>query len=263
MNESELPIFELPLVLLPGERVPLHIFEERYKRMIGRSLERGRALRHRPSRRRRRPLDRLHRPRRGGARAASTTASWTSSSAARPLQGARPLRVRGLPRRRGRRHRRASGIAERRDRRRGGARGLRRARRARDGRAPRPRGARGRLGLRDRRAHRAARRHEADAARDARRGRAPGAARPTRCAPSTAPSSRARSSPTRPLERPRRFRKRHLRGRWRPQHPTRLQAATRKRGLATARGDRRPRGSPPPESSPVAGSRTTAWTPPK
>jgi Lon protease-like protein len=36
---SELPIFELPIVLLPGELVPLHIFEERYKRMIGRSLE--------------------------------------------------------------------------------------------------------------------------------------------------------------------------------------------------------------------------------
>jgi Lon protease-like protein len=30
----ELPIFELPLVLLPGELLPLHIFEERYKRMI-------------------------------------------------------------------------------------------------------------------------------------------------------------------------------------------------------------------------------------
>lgn len=41
MTESELPIFELPLVLLPGERVPLHIFEDRYKRMIGRSLEDG------------------------------------------------------------------------------------------------------------------------------------------------------------------------------------------------------------------------------
>ena len=37
----ELPIFELPLVLLPGELVPLHIFEERYKRMIGRCLEDG------------------------------------------------------------------------------------------------------------------------------------------------------------------------------------------------------------------------------
>ena len=35
----ELPIFELPLVLLPGELLPLHIFEERYKRMIGRCLE--------------------------------------------------------------------------------------------------------------------------------------------------------------------------------------------------------------------------------
>jgi Lon protease-like protein len=30
----ELPIFELPLVLLPGELLPLHIFEDRYKRMI-------------------------------------------------------------------------------------------------------------------------------------------------------------------------------------------------------------------------------------
>ncbi len=29
-----IPIFELPLVLLPSERIPLHIFEERYKRMI-------------------------------------------------------------------------------------------------------------------------------------------------------------------------------------------------------------------------------------
>ena len=41
MAESgvELPIFELPLVLLPGELLPLHIFEERYKRMIARCLE--------------------------------------------------------------------------------------------------------------------------------------------------------------------------------------------------------------------------------
>jgi Lon protease-like protein len=38
---QELPIFELPLVLLPGEQVPLHIFEERYKRMVGRSLDEG------------------------------------------------------------------------------------------------------------------------------------------------------------------------------------------------------------------------------
>ena len=35
----ELPIFELPIVLLPGELVPLHIFEDRYKRMIGHCLE--------------------------------------------------------------------------------------------------------------------------------------------------------------------------------------------------------------------------------
>jgi Lon protease-like protein len=38
---SELPIFELPIVLLPGELLPLHIFEERYKRMIARSLDNG------------------------------------------------------------------------------------------------------------------------------------------------------------------------------------------------------------------------------
>jgi Lon protease-like protein len=42
--EFELPIFELPLALLPGESVPLHIFEDRYKRMIGRCLERGEPL---------------------------------------------------------------------------------------------------------------------------------------------------------------------------------------------------------------------------
>jgi Lon protease-like protein len=36
---AKLPIFELPVVLLPGELMPLHIFEERYKRMIGHCLE--------------------------------------------------------------------------------------------------------------------------------------------------------------------------------------------------------------------------------
>jgi Lon protease-like protein len=41
MADDQLPIFELPLVLLPGERLPLHIFEERYQRMIGRSLDEG------------------------------------------------------------------------------------------------------------------------------------------------------------------------------------------------------------------------------
>ena len=41
MAGQELPIFELPLVLLPGEQVPLHIFEERYKRMVGSALEQG------------------------------------------------------------------------------------------------------------------------------------------------------------------------------------------------------------------------------
>jgi ATP-dependent Lon protease len=37
--DAKLPIFELPVVLLPGELMPLHIFEERYKRMIGHCLE--------------------------------------------------------------------------------------------------------------------------------------------------------------------------------------------------------------------------------
>jgi Lon protease-like protein len=33
------PLFPLALVILPGETVPLHIFEERYKLMIGRCLD--------------------------------------------------------------------------------------------------------------------------------------------------------------------------------------------------------------------------------
>jgi Lon protease-like protein len=40
-DASELPIFELPIVLLPGELLPLHIFEERYKRMVGQAVEAG------------------------------------------------------------------------------------------------------------------------------------------------------------------------------------------------------------------------------
>ena len=36
---SELGLFPLPLVLLPTEQVPLHIFEERYKELIGECLE--------------------------------------------------------------------------------------------------------------------------------------------------------------------------------------------------------------------------------
>jgi Lon protease-like protein len=34
------PLFPLALVLLPGEVIPLHIFEERYKAMIGECIER-------------------------------------------------------------------------------------------------------------------------------------------------------------------------------------------------------------------------------
>ena len=36
------PLFPLGLVLLPGEVVPLHIFEERYKLMVGECLDEGR-----------------------------------------------------------------------------------------------------------------------------------------------------------------------------------------------------------------------------
>jgi Lon protease-like protein len=43
MGESieHFPLFPLGLVLLPGEVVPLHIFEERYKQMIGECLDDG------------------------------------------------------------------------------------------------------------------------------------------------------------------------------------------------------------------------------
>jgi Lon protease-like protein len=38
---SELGLFPLQLVLLPTERVPLHIFEERYRELIGECLDSG------------------------------------------------------------------------------------------------------------------------------------------------------------------------------------------------------------------------------
>ena len=38
---DEIPLFPLPIVLLPTEIVPLHIFEDRYKEMIGRCLDEG------------------------------------------------------------------------------------------------------------------------------------------------------------------------------------------------------------------------------
>jgi len=39
MDELLLPLFPLDLVLLPQEQLPLHIFEERYKQMIGECLQ--------------------------------------------------------------------------------------------------------------------------------------------------------------------------------------------------------------------------------
>jgi Lon protease-like protein len=38
---DEIGLFPLELVLLPTERIPLHIFEERYKELIGECLARG------------------------------------------------------------------------------------------------------------------------------------------------------------------------------------------------------------------------------
>jgi Lon protease-like protein len=39
MSEREFPLFPLGIVALPGELVPLHIFEERYKTMMNECLE--------------------------------------------------------------------------------------------------------------------------------------------------------------------------------------------------------------------------------
>jgi ATP-dependent Lon protease len=38
---SHLGLFPLPIVLVPSERVPLHIFEPRYKELVGECIERG------------------------------------------------------------------------------------------------------------------------------------------------------------------------------------------------------------------------------
>ncbi|HZQ65687.1 MAG TPA: LON peptidase substrate-binding domain-containing protein [Gaiellaceae bacterium] len=39
---GEIGLFPLELVLLPGERVPLHIFEDRYRELVGECLNQGR-----------------------------------------------------------------------------------------------------------------------------------------------------------------------------------------------------------------------------
>ncbi len=38
MQDGLLPLFPLQVVLLPGSQLPLHIFEDRYKEMIGEVL---------------------------------------------------------------------------------------------------------------------------------------------------------------------------------------------------------------------------------
>ena len=44
MNDK-IPIFPLPLVLLPGEKLPLHIFEAKYKKMIEYCLKHNKKFR--------------------------------------------------------------------------------------------------------------------------------------------------------------------------------------------------------------------------
>jgi Lon protease-like protein len=41
---EEIGLFPLPLVLVPGEQAPLHVFEPRYKELIGECLDRGRSF---------------------------------------------------------------------------------------------------------------------------------------------------------------------------------------------------------------------------
>ncbi|MBK5291437.1 MAG: LON peptidase substrate-binding domain-containing protein [Acidobacteriia bacterium] len=41
MHEELLPLFPLAVVLLPGTHLPLHIFEDRYKEMIGLAVNEG------------------------------------------------------------------------------------------------------------------------------------------------------------------------------------------------------------------------------
>ncbi len=41
LEKALLPLFPLEVVLLPNERLPLHIFEPRYRTMIGAAVERG------------------------------------------------------------------------------------------------------------------------------------------------------------------------------------------------------------------------------
>jgi len=41
MQPDRIPLFPLNVVLLPGEHLPLHIFEPRYRRMVRESLENG------------------------------------------------------------------------------------------------------------------------------------------------------------------------------------------------------------------------------
>ena len=190
----ELPIFELPLVLLPGELLPLHIFEERYKRMVATCLETRAAVRDRvPRRGRRRPADRLRGAGDRGHRALRRRPPQHRRHRRAPVPRPRPLRGGRLPGRRGR-----AGRLERRRRARGVSRGSAgRVRRA--GPQGRRRAASGALRLRrlrDRRPRRTARRDQAGTARGAFRAGADDASSPPRSAPLSTPSPARATSPS-------------------------------------------------------------------
>ena len=182
---------------LPGERMPLHIFEERYKRMVGRSLDEGE------------PFGIVLRDD-DGARSIGCTARVDEVLGAlrrRPLNivvsGEEPFKV--LDRFEAPDYPAGEVERDRRERRRRRSTRTRRAPRARPspsspsappGERPEAERARRRLGLRDRRPDRAARRHEAAAARAPRRGRAHGAARQRPAVPSRRPWSEPRRPPS-------------------------------------------------------------------
>ena len=72
----ELGLFPLPIVLLPTERVPLHIFEPRYRELIAECLENGSEFGLMlATERRRRPRDRHPRDASRRCSTSSTTAA--------------------------------------------------------------------------------------------------------------------------------------------------------------------------------------------
>ena len=85
---NDFPLFPLPIVLLPSEVVPLHIFEDRYKAMIAHCLDERRRVRHRVARRRRAEGGRLHAP-----RSPRCSSGWTDGRMNILVRGSHPFRL--------------------------------------------------------------------------------------------------------------------------------------------------------------------------